>query len=197
MFEYRSRSAKYVWNTLFVCRRCREGVVAQLETFRDKPPSAHDAVLTSAEFYLTKVHPKPQPVAVPEHLPELIARDYKEAADSLRRRSFTLAGMGFRKVLLRATTALAAGTEITFTKRENLKSRIDKLAHYHLITPAMREWAHQIRDDGNEANHEEDEVFDQPDAEQMQAFTELFLIYAFTLPERVKRARGTDADQGA
>ena len=193
----RSDAVKSTWNTLFVCRRCTEGVVAQLETFRDTPPSAHDVVLTTAEFQLMKVDPKPQPISVPEHLPEHIARDYKEAADSLRRRSFTLAGMGFRKVLLRATTALAAAsTEITFTKRETLQSRIDTLAHHHLITPAMCEWAHQIRDDGNDANHEEDVVFEQSDAEQMQAFTELFLIYAFTLPERVKLARGTSTNTG-
>ena len=47
----------------------------------------------------------------------------------------------------------------------------------------------------NEANHEEDVVFEQSDAEQIQAFTELFLIYAFTLPERVRLARGTDTDE--
>ena len=197
MISANSDAVKFTWNTLFVCRRCAEGVVAKLETFRDKPPSAYDAVLTSAEFHLTKVHPKPQPISVPEHLPARIAKDYTDATDNLRRRLFTPAGMMFRKALLRATTALAAGTEITFTKRENLRSRIDTLAHHHLITPAMCEWAHQIRDDGNEANHEEDVVFEQSDAEQMQAFTELFLIYAFTLPERVRLARGTDADQDA
>ena len=196
----RSGAVKSTWNTLFVCRRCTEGVVAQLETFRDTPPSAHDVVLTTAEFQLMKVRPKPQPVAVPEHLPELIARDYKEAADSLRRQKFTSADMMFRKVLQRATTALATTAEPKITVQGlKLHARIDTLAYHQLITPAMREWAHLIRLDGNEANHEEDVVFEQSDAEQIQAFTELFLIYAFTLPERVKLARGTstNTDQSA
>ena len=151
-----------IWNTLFVCRSCRRGVVVLLKRVKgEHTPAACEGDPRNEGFKLLEVHPKPQPVAVPEHLPERIARDYKEAADSLRRRSFTLAGMGFRKVLLRATTALAAGTEITCTKREDLKSRIDELAGKKLITPAMGEWAHLIRLNGNEANHEEDVVFEQ------------------------------------
>ena len=188
-----------IWNTLFECRKCRAGVVIELQhrSSSVEAPIACHGDPRDEHFTMLAVYPKPRPLDIPRHLPEEIKREYKEAVDSLRHQNFNTAGMVLRKVLLRATTALAAGTEITFTKRETLESRIDTLAHHHLITPAMCEWAHQIRDDGNEANHEEDVVFDQSDAEQMQAFTELFLIYAFTLPERVRLARGTDADQDA
>ena len=58
----------------------------------------------------------------------------------------------------------------------------------------MKDWAHQIRLDGNDATHEEDKVFTKEDAEQIREFTELFLIYAFTLPERVKRASPSEPE---
>lgn len=45
----------------------------------------------------------------------------------------------------------------------------------------MQEWAHAIRLDGNEAAHEE-EPFDKETCEALKSFTELFLMYAFTLP---------------
>jgi hypothetical protein len=45
----------------------------------------------------------------------------------------------------------------------------------------MKEWAHEIRLLGNDAAHEED-PFTPPEAESLQAFTQLFLTYAFTLP---------------
>jgi hypothetical protein len=40
--------------------------------------------------------------------------------------------------------------------------RIDRLAADHQITPAMQEWAHIIRLDGNDAVH--DDVFYEPAA---------------------------------
>ena len=49
----------------------------------------------------------------------------------------------------------------------------------------MKAWADIIRWDGNEATHEEDEVFEEQDATRMRDFTEVFLLYAFTLPGRV------------
>ena len=186
-----------MWNTLFVCRKCRSGVVARLKGPRTGPkPSACQGDPSDEGFEVLAVHPKPQPLNIPAHLPEEIAGDYREAADSLRRRNDTAAGMVFRKVLQRTTTALAP-EGVTGFRNKRLQDRIDTLAGHRLITPAMCEWAHQIRDDGNEANHEEDVVFEQSDAEQIQAFTELFLIYAFTLPERVRLARGTDTDEDA
>ena len=95
--------------------------------------------------------------------------------------------MMFRKVLQRTTTSLQPD-EVNF-RRMTLESRINVLAERHLITPTMGELAHIIRLDGNEASHEEDDVFTQCQAVQIRDFTELFLIYAFTLPARVEAFR--------
>ncbi len=210
------------WRSLWLCRGCLEGVVVTIvqgANAQYATPAECPVELTGAGFKVVAVHPKPQPMVAPEHVSEEIAYEYIAGVDSLRRATemrnnpsqaaalATAAGMMFRKVLLRATTALATQVKLEDKtladqfRRKNLKlePRINKLADHHLITPAMRDWAHQIRDDGNEANHGEDEVFEQSDAKQMQAFTELFLVYAFTMPERVRLARGTstNTDQSA
>jgi hypothetical protein len=63
----------------------------------------------------------------------------------------------------------------------NLQQRIEKLSVAVGVTPAMKEWAHEIRELGNDAAHEE-EPFTEIEATTLQAFTELFLTYTFTLP---------------
>ena len=37
--------------------------------------------------------------------------------------------------------------------RGNLKNRIDTIPGEKGVTPAMKEWAHEIRDSGNDAAH--------------------------------------------
>ena len=171
-----------IWNTLFTCRKCREGVVVKLRHPRSKSPSACAGDLRDDEFEMLAMYPKPQPGVAPEYVPDDIAADFVEAVDSLRRKAFTSAGMMFRRVLEQATRK--TDPELG---RERLLDRINTLAERHEITPAMKDWAHIIRIRGNEANH--DDTFDNATAEQMHGFTELFLIYSFTLPGRVKRLR--------
>ena len=92
--------------------------------------------------------------------------------------------MMFRKALEVAVHALHPGG------KGRLVDRINALPAENGITPAMMEWAHVIRQDGNDAAHH-DEPFTDLQATALQAFTETFLNYAFTLPERV-RQRGAE-----
>lgn len=134
-------------------------------------------------FSILNVHPETPNTIAPEHVPDAITRDYEEAMDSLRRGKPTSAGMMFRKVLQRATSAI--GPKCDEFKKKKLFHRIEHLATKHMLTPAMAQWADFLREEGNEATHEEEEEFTPEQAQQMQEFTELFLIYAFTLPARV------------
>ena len=77
----------------------------------------------------------------------------------------------------------------------NLVQRIDELNERRLITPAMKDWAHAIRLEGNDATHEEDEDFSEHQAIWMKEFTELFLIYSFTLPARIAAFNKTTKSQ--
>ncbi len=72
-----------------------------------------------------------------------------------------------------------------------LQKRIDALPQELGITPAMKEWAHEIRDLGNDAAHEE-EPFSEAEARSLHAFTEMFLTYAFTLPGMLKERKTAD-----
>ena len=131
------------------------------------------------------MYPKSEKIEAPEHVPAVIAQDYKEAMDSLQRQNWTSAGMMFRKVLFLTTVTLANGD--TDVKKMRAIERIKALAKDQKISPAMKDWADIIRLEGNAANYED--KFDEASATQMKEFTELFLIYAFTLPARVKEAR--------
>ena len=144
-------------------------------------------------FDLIEMHPKIAELKAPEHVPDDVAQDFIEALDGLRRENWTSAGLMLRKVLQRSTTMLAPG-DARFAHM-TLMARVDELAERHLITPAMREWAHIIRLDGNEAAHREDEAFTRCAVTQMKDFTELFLIYAFTLPERVHLYRNQSSHE--
>ena len=93
----------------------------------------------------------------------------------------------FRRVLERATLEIAAtDKEINFDRKTRLGQRIKMLAEHQLITPAMRDWAEVIQFGGNDAAHGDDDDFSQHDAERLKEFTELFLLYAFTMRERVR-----------
>jgi len=70
------------------------------------------------------------------------------------------------------------------SKNEKLVKRISLLHGKGLITEQMKDWAHIVRIDSNGAVHS-DEEFTKEEAEEMIGFTEVFLIYAFSLPAMV------------
>ena len=139
-------------------------------------------------YVTVAMHPQRQAPIAPEHVIEVIAKDFIEAIDNLKGGRYTSAGMMFRRVLQRSTTALMP--DPSSLKSKNLSQRVDMLANDGVITEAMRDWATIIRLEGNSATHGEEEYgedeFTAESADQLHRFTELFLIYAFSLPARVK-----------
>ena len=184
------------WSCLLVCRKCDKGIVVELYCHRsNNSPSKYGGELRAAGFSLDAIYPASRKITAPGHTPDEIARDYKEAMDNLRRENFTSAGMMFRKVLERSTMKLApdGGNFGAMT----LYQRIDNLAEQHILTPAMKDLAGIIRLEGNQAAHGSEE-FDQASAMSMQSFVELFLLYIFTLPKSVEKARSkSDRDDGS
>ncbi len=68
-----------------------------------------------------------------------------------------------------------------------LYDRIVYLEKAGKITPELRGLADRIRLDGNEAVHGEN--FDKTKVAQLSDFTNLFLVYTFSLPKRVQLAK--------
>ena len=177
-----------IWDVFAYCRVCQAGIVIVVRSAQGHNPLANEWITHSATFSIERVQPAPPVEAAPKHTPEPIADDFKEGLRCLRRGDFNAAGMMFRKTLQRATTALAQTAGMSpFKAKTPLQHRIDALAKAGHLTDSMRGLAVAIKLDGNEAAHEEDQDFDKGAATQTQEFTELFLLYAFTLPERVKR----------
>ena len=194
--ERQRSSAPQRWSCLLVCRKCDKGIVVELFHYSSNtPPSSRRGDLWVAGFTLAAIYPASRKITAPEHTPDEIAKDYKEAMDNLRRENFTSAGMMFRKVLERSTMKLApdGGNFGAMT----LYQRIDNLAEQHILTPAMKDLAGIIRLEGNQAAHGSEE-FDRASAMSMQSFVELFLRYIFTLPKSVEKAKSkSDRDDGS
>ena len=176
------------WNTFFVCRKCRKGIVVELKPDYANAPNPHeiDGDPQDNWYSVDNIYPAPQKIEAPYAVPDGIADNYREGENNFARENFASAGMMFRRVLDRATKRLAPSQ-----KGKRLYERIEWLANQHKITEELKELAHFIRDDGNDASHE-DKEFTEDSARQMKDFTYLFLMYTFTLPQLVEDARIKD-----
>jgi hypothetical protein len=143
-------------------------------------PTDYPGDLSAARHLQLLDHwPKSTETAAPANTPEKVASAYLDGVDSLNRKRWSSAGMMFRRALELATLQ----ADRSFAGKP-LAARIDALAKANLVTPAMKEWAHIVRLEGNVAVHEEEEI-DEATAKALQSFTETFLMYAFTLPAMV------------
>ena len=94
--------------------------------------------------------------------------------------------------------ALEAALKEKFKDKDmtgSLYECIDKAADESGLTPALVEWAHQIRLDGNEAAHGE-QPFSKEDAQRLHDFVDLVFRYLFTLPGMLAEARGEPTISG-
>lgn len=180
------------WNVFFMCNACKGGMVADVVStsgfgphgvqHKVSIPGKHYINHELVEFLILDTHPKPPAHVAPDFVPEKIAATFIEASENLHRRKFETSQMLSRKALDLATKRLLPESQ------KRLKGRIDDLMKAGKITPEMGEWAHIIRDDGNSSVHDEDEVT-REEAAELLAFTETFLMYAFTLPGMIAKRR--------
>ncbi|OXI34532.1 hypothetical protein CFB89_07175 [Burkholderia sp. AU16741] len=126
------------------------------------------------------VFPETEKIESPEHIPERAARAFDEGSDCLARGSATAAAAMFRRCLEIALKEHSPDIEAW-----KLEKRIDKLFTEGRITVDLKEWAHRIRLEGNDALHEAEE-FTPETAGEMMEFTRMVLMYLYTLPERIK-----------
>lgn len=117
----------------------------------------------------------------PPHTPERAAEFYRQGMENLPGNP-DAAGTMFRKAL---ETALRE--RFPNHGEMNLLKRIKTATEAGDLTPALAEWAHKIRFDGNSAAHES---ITPDQARDMQLFTELVLRYLFELPGMLEEARG-------
>lgn len=179
------------WTTFYVCNSCKGGIVADVARVNSRAPDPHAVdgrVDEAAGAYLVRqTMPRADPPVAPAYTPDRVARYFLQAVRTHRAGDYDAAGAMCRKAIEAGIFAL--DEKLTGA----LMKRIDALAAAHEITPALQQWAHAIRLDGNEAVHGDDFTDDQ--AEQIVSFAELFLMYVFTLPGMLaeRKAKQTPA----
>jgi hypothetical protein len=167
-----------MFTVFFACNACAGGVAATIVKAGNyqEPHQVAGNPLDQPNIYrLTDdFYPAPPTIAAPLHTPDRVARYYLQAVVNERARHADAAGAMCRKAVEAAINAVDA------TLKGPLVKRIDGLEASRQITPALKDWAHAIRLDGNDAVHGDD--FTEEEAAQIISFTELFLMYVFTLP---------------
>lgn len=166
-----------IYTMFFTCRRCFKGVCADVYTEAGVSPNQFSGDINDLRaIVVERTYPYLKKPQAPKHVSGNVQRTYEQALDSFEREHWETAGMAFRKVLDTATKEKAPTK-----KDEILSARIKHLVTKGLITREMGEYADAARLDGNEATHDADEI-DEATARYLREFTELFLMYTYTLP---------------
>ena len=166
----------------FWCGGCRSGYFAEIRRDSNITPHQYPADIEAdqaAHLTIMAEYPEAQVIEAPRHLPENIESFYLQAVKSLKSGNYDAAAMMSRKVLESAVKKLNPSAS------SNLYKKIEALHGSGKITDDLKEWAHIIREDGNEAVHE-DAIASEEFANELISFTELFLMYTFTMPGMVQ-----------
>lgn len=178
-----------IYLTAFRCGNCHSGYFAEIEFSQGHTPHKTSGNIDQAKgLSIVTEYPEPHEIVAPQYLPENIHFFFVQAANTLNSGSLDASAMMSRKTL-----------EVAVKKLHpegigNLYNRIEKLHNLGLITNELKDWAHVIRDNGNEAAHEEQPVTPEF-ADELLSFAELFLMYTFTMPGMVEAKKGRSEDQ--
>lgn len=90
-----------------------------------------------------------------------------------------------------ARSALQVSLRAQSAQGRTLKDEINDLASKSVLPSVMAEWAHEVRELGNDSAHPKpgQAPTDQKDAKDIVKFLEFFLEYTYSLPERIKKYR--------
>ncbi len=142
-----------------------------------QPPQQQQRLVTGDSVVVVRTYPESrQPIAHPTW-PEEIRRPFVDLQMMLsehKHPSFIIGG---------CRTILDVATKDLGGKKPNLFARIDELADMNIVTGALKDWAHKLRLEGNEAVHELKGTED--DATQLVEFIKLFLHVAYELPNAI------------
>ena len=120
----------------------------------------------------------------PEHWPESVGRYWLQAKRNLKDENWDAAALMARSSLQIALRECEA-------KGSNLKNEIDDLASKGILPQLMQDWAHNVRELGNDSAHP---VPDQPptnskDASDIVWFMDFLFEYLYSLPRQIKDYR--------
>lgn len=114
-----------------------------------------------------------------EHVPDDVKTLYDEARSSMGQRNLTSAVLAGRKVLMHVAVEKGAPEGARFIEYVNY------LVDNNVVTTDMKDWVDEIRELGNDANHEI-ALPTREDAEALMTFVGMLLRIAYEYPRRAQ-----------
>lgn len=165
------------------CSACNRPVALVVRSPMGRDPSQHPGDILSSDHYrLYGAYPAPAAIEIPDNLPGEVARAFEQAEKARRVGIWDAAAAMYRKAMELGLKDLSPGIDAW-----KIEKRIDKMHAEGLITAEIRDWAHELRLDGNDSVHEVST--DKEVVEQMKSFCEALFMYLYTLPGQVQAAR--------
>lgn len=147
--------------------------------------------LLQCHWDVISISPENRPPDVPKYLPETVGKFFYQAISAARRNDMPDTAV----IMCRRT--LEAAIQDHGETNGWLATRIKNLADKGKITPSLADWAHHIRELGNEAAHDLAPLPEGKDglsrARSLVEFTRLVLMYLYTLPGMVGEAKAKAA----
>ena len=168
------------WYSMGICGVCSNTALFVVTTITDSGPSQINS--TGIESIGTCYPTPPQP-RIPASIPENVSLPLLEAEGSFTDGRYSAAGSCYRKAIERAIRHIDPQISGMLNKR------IRKLEERKLIPHSMIDLLDQVRLFGNTSMHEDEEDPTEEDCAAARDFADLFLTYAFSLPEKVRAAK--------
>jgi hypothetical protein len=174
------------WNLIAACPVCgncvilvllpKEGRFARVDPSRT-PPDEQDDLL--GDWNVVETHPQPPAPRMVASAPPDVQVIFAEAETAFTGGAPTLAAIGYRTVVERVIGHLAPDA------KGKLYHRIEALGT--VLPPTLIAALHEARLLGNDGAHDRNLTADE--LQEGRDLVNLFLIYAFDMPERLARAK--------
>jgi hypothetical protein len=183
-------------------RKPNERKTLYFDTYRCANCAGYVMVLWSASssvlgvgggLYGYHVLPWPQKVTeAPENWPEAVRRYWVQAQRNIQDENWDAAAV-------MARSALQVALRDNNAEGRNLRDEIDDLASKGLLPPVVKDWAHELRELGNDSAHPrpDAEATAPDDARDIVEFLDYLLRYLYDLPQAIERYRGRRAEPEA
>ncbi len=162
--------------------------VLNFDTLKCGNCASYVMVFWSASHDLHSYRVLPRPLTklnkYPEHWPEANIFQLLQAKRNLKDENWDAA-------VLMARSSLQASLRDQDATGNNLKQEIDDLAEKGILPNIMKDWAHTVRELGNESAHPQldQEPTSAQDAKDIVGFMDYLFEYLYTLPKQINEYR--------
>lgn len=165
------------------CLRCHGPVLIWFQCWQGQFRDIRDATQSAKWRYVGEnprilaTYPSSRRYDDSPHYPDKLRQVFVEVQEDER------ANRSPARIITTCRSVLEVALHDLGYKSGNLLARIDKAREDGVLTEGMRQWAHRVRIQGNEATHEL--IADGKEATELVAFLRLFMEVAFVLPKRI------------